>query len=296
MKKFAYVALAGLLASFAFAERVYLMTSEDTDVDTAVVNALTSRGHTVTIGQAYHLFDGTADLSDIDVVFMQANANWAVGDMPQAGQEQLIEFMSLPGRGIVTTEWIIWKWSASGHFQMMGDLFPVQDIDGYYRSDFAVTYTRSAPNPIMDDGVSSPFSYDATNYAGTESYFVPRPGALVFYASDYSIDDEPGGGVVGFSHASGARTVSFSTCGGPDSMGNGDYAQLVSNAVKWVTRGAGFRSGDANGDGCVDDTDLAITLALFGLTGENLAADYNSDGTVDDTDLAIVLSFFGAGC
>lgn len=52
--------------------------------------------------------------------------------------------------------------------------------------------------------------------------------------------------------------------------------------------------GDANGDGCVDDTDLAIVLSQFGLA--HPPADFNEDGVVDDTDLAIVLSAFGRGC
>lgn len=53
--------------------------------------------------------------------------------------------------------------------------------------------------------------------------------------------------------------------------------------------------GDVNGDGCVDDTDLARVLTMFGATGE-LDEDLNCDGIVDDTDLAIVLTQFGTGC
>lgn len=53
--------------------------------------------------------------------------------------------------------------------------------------------------------------------------------------------------------------------------------------------------GDINGDGCVDDVDLAIVVERFGQTGPD-RADRNSDGVVDDTDLAIVVSQFGQGC
>lgn len=53
-------------------------------------------------------------------------------------------------------------------------------------------------------------------------------------------------------------------------------------------------TGDVNGDGCIDDTDLAIVLAAFG--SNDCTADVNNDGIVDDTDLAIVLGSFGAGC
>lgn len=54
--------------------------------------------------------------------------------------------------------------------------------------------------------------------------------------------------------------------------------------------------GDTNGDGCVDDTDLAAVLAAFGLIGAAMAEDANDDGFVDDIDLAIVLERFGLGC
>ncbi|NUL83086.1 MAG: pre-peptidase C-terminal domain-containing protein [Armatimonadetes bacterium] len=58
--------------------------------------------------------------------------------------------------------------------------------------------------------------------------------------------------------------------------------------------------GDANLDGCVDDTDLALVLALFGLSTDDddydPNADFNLDGVIDDSDLAIVLGFFGYGC
>lgn len=60
----------------------------------------------------------------------------------------------------------------------------------------------------------------------------------------------------------------------------------------------GFRSstpGDANGDGCTDDLDLAIVLAAFGNTGPP-EADFDQNGIVDDADLAVVLSAFGLGC
>lgn len=53
-------------------------------------------------------------------------------------------------------------------------------------------------------------------------------------------------------------------------------------------------TGDVNCDGCVDDTDLAIVLSLFGTNMR--AGDVNLDGIVDDTDLAIVLANFGLGC
>ncbi|MCS6924196.1 MAG: hypothetical protein NZM10_07465 [Fimbriimonadales bacterium] len=53
-------------------------------------------------------------------------------------------------------------------------------------------------------------------------------------------------------------------------------------------------TGDANGDGCVDDSDLLLVLFHFGNSHAN--ADLNRDGVVDDSDLLLVLFHFGAGC
>ena len=57
-----------------------------------------------------------------------------------------------------------------------------------------------------------------------------------------------------------------------------------------------LRTGDVNGDGCVDDSELLAVLFAFGDTGSNLPEDLNGDGTVDDADLLEVLFNFGSGC
>lgn len=53
--------------------------------------------------------------------------------------------------------------------------------------------------------------------------------------------------------------------------------------------------GDIDGNGCVDDADLARLLTVFGSTAGG-SSDLNGDGIVDDTDLAILLENFGNGC
>ncbi len=59
-----------------------------------------------------------------------------------------------------------------------------------------------------------------------------------------------------------------------------------------------WRTGDTNGDGCIDDADLLNVLFAFGTpgTGSTRHEDINKDGIVDDTDLLTVLSDFGSGC
>src|SRR6185436_16030720 len=56
--------------------------------------------------------------------------------------------------------------------------------------------------------------------------------------------------------------------------------------------------GDANGDGIVELSDLAILLSHFGTTsGATFAdGDFTADGVVDLTDLALLLGSFGTSC
>ncbi|MFN7161956.1 MAG: hypothetical protein ACK4NB_02735, partial [Fimbriimonadales bacterium] len=55
-----------------------------------------------------------------------------------------------------------------------------------------------------------------------------------------------------------------------------------------------WRTGDTNGDGCVDDSELLVVLFNLGCFG--CQGDVNNDGTVDDADLLTVLFNFGGGC
>jgi len=59
-----------------------------------------------------------------------------------------------------------------------------------------------------------------------------------------------------------------------------------------------WRTGDTNGDGCIDDQDLLAVLFAFGTpgTGYTRHEDINKDGIVDDADLLEVLFNFGQGC
>ncbi len=59
-----------------------------------------------------------------------------------------------------------------------------------------------------------------------------------------------------------------------------------------------WRTGDTNGDGCIDEGDLLNVLFAFGSpgTGYTRHEDINKDGTVDEADLLEVLTNFGSGC
>jgi hypothetical protein len=55
-------------------------------------------------------------------------------------------------------------------------------------------------------------------------------------------------------------------------------------------------TGDTNGDGVVNFTDLNTVLASFGQAGAMLPGDFNGDGQVNFTDLNTVLANFGVEC
>lgn len=68
--KLALFASAGLALSSADAANIYMLASLDPATDAAAALALTSRGHTVTIGVDYTLFDGTVNLNGFDTVYL----------------------------------------------------------------------------------------------------------------------------------------------------------------------------------------------------------------------------------
>lgn len=56
-------------------------------------------------------------------------------------------------------------------------------------------------------------------------------------------------------------------------------------------------TGDLNGDGSIDISDLAQLLAHFGMAGASFEdGDSDGDGDVDISDLAALLSNFGTSC
>lgn len=276
----------------ADAARVYVMSSGDSDLDNQVATILTGHGHTVTIGVPYHQFNGTQDLSGIDVVYLQANWNWTSGDMPLAGQTALLQWLTDPNHGLVTGEWVVWK-NAAGSFQTLGDAFAVPQ-DGRFRSSLSATFSRATISATLNAGLPNNFTFNVTSYGGTETFLLPKPGARVFYRSDFQIGEVRGRGLVGgYYLGSRGRVLHFSTTNGPDQLAHVHFARLLSNAMNWAASD-GLVLGDVNDDGCVDDADLLAVLFSFG--GGDPDADLDNNLTVDDADLLLVLFNFGNGC
>ena len=159
-----------LMAGQAFAENVLILSGGLETNDNMVKSVLEAHGHRVTIGVPYHAFFG-AGLEEQDVVLLLAGYNWSLcvagivpcmpsgpGDMPLAGQEALVDFVS-KGGGLVTAEWTVWKWATSGagypflqpfveSFAHLGDIFPVHRISTYGYSS-TLTYAQASPNALL---------------------------------------------------------------------------------------------------------------------------------------------------
>jgi hypothetical protein len=147
--------------------------------------------------------------------------------MPLAGQNALVQFVS-SGGGLVTSEWTTWM-SAFRSFAILAPILPVLPSSSY-SENLSITYKQAAPDPVLNNGVPSEFGFAADSYYGTETFFVPKGGATVFYAS---AGGSQGAAVVGWKSAAG-RVIQFSTLFGGQELLHAAYSRLVANAVLWA--------------------------------------------------------------
>lgn len=207
-------------------DHVYVMTTGNAAQDDAVETALVALEQTVTMGMPYTSFVDV-DLSPYDAVLLQANYNWNAGDMPPAGQLQLLDWVNCGG-GLVTVEWVLWKTAASGDFAVLDAALPANPTTSFTYSGTDITYQQVEADVIMNAGLSSEFTFPAVDYAGTEIEMEGRPGSTLFYNSV-----NLGDGVVGWGYNFG-RVVNVSTVAGPAQMENANYARMISNSLDWV--------------------------------------------------------------
>lgn len=82
----------------------------------------------------------------------------------------------------------------------------------------------------------------------------------------------------------------------------GSFIQTLTKASGGSSSGFGAasplpQSGDATGDGCVDEADYDVLLAEFGSSVPRFtSSDLNGDGLVDSDDYLTLVQSFGAGC
>lgn len=289
----AVLSASAFLSASAMAANVYVLGTNDAAVDTAYVDALTAGGHTVTIGVQGFEFDGSVDLTGIDVVIMTFGPNWGSsgGFIPLTGQQQLVDWVNLGGGGLISTEWIAYS---SGSFPIVYPILPVT-YGNNWNSTQETTFTNIDPNPIMIQNLPSVFTVETDFHSGVESRLTAKLGAQVFFqSSNLSEPNVMNAGASGWQAGAG-RTASLSTIPGVNSLGNVNYATMVANLVSWVAD-EGFCPvcpADFDQDGGVTGADISAFFEQFEQGAA--CADTDLDGGVSPSDIATFFIAFEAG-
>lgn len=228
------LAALALVGASAQAARVYVLSSSYNVQDSAVLSSLAAAGHTATIGVPFNLFDGTVNLSGYDAVLMQANYNWTAGDMPVAGQSQIISYVQ-NGGGVVTAEWYIWL-TASGRFQNLDAMMPAVATTAY-NGDIQHHLVQVTPDPTINSGLPASFDLDGDNVAGGETMPTQlKSGGIEFYHST----NHDSIGLCGRDYGQG-RVAQFSATVGERFLGHPIGFRLLGNVIEWVSHGSGAR-------------------------------------------------------
>jgi hypothetical protein len=281
--------IAVALADHALAENVLILSqgsfftiaSQD---NIRLQNVLQAYGNSVKIGGPYATFDGT-ELEGQDVVVLP---QFDVPDMPIAGQQALVDFVSRGG-GLIANAFTYWKWTArNGDYfvlgaglERMGRLLPVQRISfPYIIETETLTLIEATPEPVLMSGIPPSFSFwvGTENFEqGTQALLVPQLVATVFYASagsystgSYSSLFRGTLGLVGWRFGNG-HVLQFSTTFAHE-LADETFGHLLANAVQWA--------GHANRGPLV--TELRFDRGTVG-SGESVAATFLGEGLTDST-------------
>ena len=207
----------------ASAANIYILSSGDAATDNAVVAALTSGGHTCTVGPQFFQFTGSESLADIQTVYLQDNFNWAHGSMPASGQQALIAWVQSGGR-LVTCEWSTYY--STSTLSYLGPIMPLA-FSYTYGGQASTTYDQGTPDAAVDAGVPASLTFALTNFGGTEVYTTAKPSATPYFTSRGHTGAV---GLAGWVRGSGS-VFSFSTTCGPAQLADANFARLFSNVM-----------------------------------------------------------------
>jgi hypothetical protein len=146
-----------------------------------------------------------------------------------------------------------------------------------------------APADVLADSAGNVFIVGYTSSP-------PYSGDMILFALDASAGAEADRGVVdgGPLETVDARHLRFDA--DENLYVGGQYYNVNTGAVEmYVMKYASLSGipGDLDGDGDVDQADLAILLADWGCTGGDCAGDVDGDGDTDQADLAVLLANWG---
>ncbi|MEZ6235593.1 MAG: GC-type dockerin domain-anchored protein [Phycisphaerales bacterium] len=303
-------ALSAALPSAASAQEVLVLSSGNATLDQAVLNVLAAHGLNGTLGQPYHEFTASINLCGFDCVYMQANNNWSAGNMPEPGQQGIVDLINRGG-GFVTTEWSVWK-SSAATLETLAEAYAAAPASTF-NAAATTTYTQVTPDPIVSNGLPTDFTFMLDSFSGTNNSLVPKPGATVFYSSS-ALDN----GVVGWDFGSG-RAIHISACGGLNALNDPNFARLLTNAMRWsfgrprtcipdITTGAvAGQPGYGVANCALNNDDFFYFLAQFAV-GNAAVCDLTTgavpgqpgygmpNGIINNDDFFYYLALFAAGC
>jgi hypothetical protein len=278
------------LALPASASNVYVMSSGDPAIDNAVIAALTSRGHTCTLGVQFFNYTGQS-LAAYQTVYLQANANWYLGEMSAAGGLALRTWVQNGGR-LVTSEWVTYYSGTGDPFAPIASILPLnQSLQ--YGCETSTVYYQWTVDPQIMAGLPLGFGFPLDDYAGTEIYTGVKPGATLYYL----IMNRAAAGLAGWTRGAGS-VYSFSTTCGPTQLASETFSRLFSNVMGTVPPPPCY----ANCDGStippvLNVADFNCFLASFA-NGDSYA---NCDQStvppiLNVNDFTCFIAHFAAGC
>lgn len=137
--------------------------------ETGIRNVLTEAGMEVTVTSIpYSSWNGTnPSPDDFDVIIMPA-ADYYYNDMPQTGQQALVDFVTRGG-GFITTEWITYGVQSYGYYATLDQILLYEPSQWAYRNGNQ-TLTIAGAHPITA-GLPSSFSipYHYANKGGIKN-------------------------------------------------------------------------------------------------------------------------------
>jgi hypothetical protein len=228
-------------------EKILVLGSGNTADTAAVISALSAAGNQVALGPAVSSFTGIKGTYN-DIVLMPgllpyssnptSNVAAVPGDMPLAGQQALVNFVTAGG-GLVTggntlTDYL------NGGFQTLFKALPFMPF-AINTSNSPITFGVTTANAVLDAHLSQSFTFNPgpAGQANTEEYYQPKAGAMSFFATNQWSStfggEPPSSAALGWDYGSG-RVFSISSPINAASMSSVNFAQLVSNAVQWAAQ------------------------------------------------------------
>lgn len=233
------LAILFLTASNAFGSKILLIGGEDVSNTSMMASVLEAQGNTVTTGPTYTAFTG-GGLADYNAVFFLPNGpDWRRIDMPESGQQALVDFVK-GGGGLVTSEPVGDLLAAAYGkplLQTLGQAVPIYPST-VMTGNSPVILGQLTNDPVMNDQLPSQLVLhpQITQFYDTETFYTPKPGTTAFFdTNQWSATfggEGVGAGVVGWDFGSG-RVLSLSMFSANSLLTDPNYDRLVGNSVRW---------------------------------------------------------------